>query len=240
MTDFLMGKNTILEILKHKKEIIIEIYTAKAKTDPMILDLMKKVSMKFVSKKTLDNLANSTSHQNILAKIKSRNYFSPKDFIKKNEDKSKSLVLMLDSIFDPQNLGAIIRTSECFSADGIIFSKNRGTDITPVVSKAAMGGTELVNLIKVSNLANALDIFYDAGYSIVAATLEKDSKNLYEIQNFPNKTLLIMGSEGAGIQKLLLKKADYKIFIPMKGKLESLNVSAASAIILSYIRYQAS
>ncbi|NGX52815.1 MAG: 23S rRNA (guanosine-2'-O-)-methyltransferase RlmB [Candidatus Anoxychlamydiales bacterium] len=238
MTDFLMGKNTILEILKHKKEIIIEIYTAKAKTDPMILDLMKKIPVKFVSKKTLDNLANSTSHQGILAKIKPRNYLNPKDFIKKNEDKSKSLVLMLDSIFDPQNLGAIIRTAECFSVDGVIFSKNRGADITPVVSKASMGGSELVNLIKVSNLANAIDIFYEAGYSIVATTLEKDSKDLYEFK-FPDKTLLIMGSEGVGVQKLLLKRAEYKIFIPMQGKLQSLNVSAASAIVLSYIRAQA-
>ncbi|NGX34888.1 MAG: 23S rRNA (guanosine-2'-O-)-methyltransferase RlmB [Candidatus Anoxychlamydiales bacterium] len=238
MTDFLMGKNTVLEIFKHKKDIILEIYTAKDKSDPMILDLMRKIPVKFVSKKTLDNMVKSSSHQNVLAKIKSRNYLNLKDFIKKNEEKSKSLVLMLDSIFDPQNLGAIIRTAECFSVDGVVFSKNRGSDITPVVSKASMGGTELVNLIKVSNLANALEVFYDAGYSIVATTLEKDSKALYDFE-FPKKTLLIMGSEGEGVQKILLKKAEYKIFIPMQGKLQSLNVSAASAIVLSYIRAQA-
>lgn len=239
MTDFIMGKNTVLEVFIHKKDIILEIYTAKSKSDPMILNLMNKIPVKFVSKKTLDNMVKSTSHQNILAKIKSRNYLNAKDFIKKNEDKPKSLVLMLDSIFDPQNLGAIIRTSECFSVDGIIFSKNRGVDITPVVSKASMGGTELVDLIKVSNLAYALDVFYDAGYSIIATSLEKGAMDLYKFK-FPKKTLLIMGSEGEGVQKILLKKAEYKIYIPMKGKLQSLNVSAAAAIILSHIRAQAS
>jgi len=239
MTEILMGKNTILEVFKHKKDTILEIYTAKDKSDPVILDLMKEIDVKFVSKKTLDNMVHSTSHQNFVAKIKSRNYLAPKEFIKKHEEKTENLVLMLDSIFDPQNFGAIIRTAECFSIDGVVFSKNRGSDVTAVVSKAAMGATELVDLIRVSNLSYALDAFYDAGYSIVATTLEKNSKDLYEFE-FPKKTLLIMGSEGEGVQKLLLKKAEYKIFIPMKGKLQSLNVSAATAIVLSYIRSQAS
>jgi len=238
MTDILMGKNTVLEVFKHKKDILLEIYTAKDKSDPVVLDLMKEIDVKFVSKKTLENMVHSTSHQNFVAKIKSRLYFTPKEFIKKNEEKPQNLVLMLDSIFDPQNFGAIIRTAECFSVDGIVFSKNRGTDITSVVTKAAMGGTELVDLIKVSNLSYSLDSFYDAGYSIVATTLEKGSKNLYDFE-FSKKTLLIMGSEGSGVQQILLKKAEYKIFIPMKGKIESLNVSAASAIVLSHIRCQA-
>ncbi len=233
MSDFLMGKNTILEVFKHKKNHILKIYTAKDKSDPLIMKLMKQIPIQFVSKKTLNNMVKSTSHQNIVATIKSRNYLSVKDFIKKNENKTRSLVLMLDSIFDPQNLGAIIRTGECFSVDGIVFSKNKGSGITPVVSKTSMGGSELVDLIRVSNLCYAIDPFYDAGYGIVAASLEKDSKDLYEFE-FPKKTLLIMGSEDMGIQKILLKKAQYLVSIPMKGRLQSLNVSAAAAIFLSF------
>ena len=235
-----MGKNTIIEVLKHKPNIIIQIFTAKDIKDPIILDMQKKqLPIKFVSKKTLNQMVQSESHQNIVAKIKYRNYWNLKDFLKSVESKSRSLVVMLDSIFDPQNLGAILRACECFSVDGVIFSKNRGSDITAVVTKASSGASEMLNLIKVSNLATSLDSFIDNGFSIVATTLEKPSKDLYSYK-FSDKTLIIMGSEGAGVQKILLKKADDKIHIPMSGDLQSLNVSMASAIILSHFRSQAS
>lgn len=239
MSDLIMGKNTIFEVLKHKPNIIAQIFTAKDLKDPHILDLQKNhIPIKFVSKKTLSQMVKSESHQNLVAKIKSRNYWNLKDFLKSIENKKRALVLMLDSIFDPQNFGAILRGAECFSVDGVIFSKNRGSDITVVVTKAAAGASEMLNLIKVSNLANSLDHFIDSGFSIVATTLEKSSKELYSFK-FSDKTLLIMGSEGLGVQKILLKKANSKIHIPMSGNLQSLNVSMASAIILSYFRFGA-
>jgi len=235
-----MGKNTVIEVLKHRPKLIIQIFTAKDSKDPMILDMQKKqLPIKFVSKNSLNQMVKSESHQNIVAKIKYRNYWNLKDFLKSVESNNRSLVVMLDSIFDPQNLGAILRACECFSVDGVIFSKNRGSDITPVVTKAAAGASEMLNLIKVSNLATSLDSFMDNGFSIVATTLEKPSNDLYSYK-FSDKTLLIMGSEGAGVQKILLNKADDKIHIPMSGNLQSLNVSMATAIILSHFRSQAS
>lgn len=237
MNNLIMGKNTISEVLKYKSSALLEIFTSKDTTDPLIQDLKNKnIALKFVSKKTLSSMVKSESHQNIVAKIKDRNYFNLKDFLKKNEDKESSLILMLDNIFDPQNLGTILRSANCFSVDGVIFSKNRGSDITPTVSKAASGATELIDLIKVSNLANSLDLFIDAGFSVISTVLDKNSEDLYKFK-FPKKTVLIMGSEGEGIQKLLLKKSDYKVHIPMSGQLQSLNVSGATAIMLSYVRF---
>jgi len=239
MTNLIMGKNTILEVIAHKAKIILEIFTSKDKSDPIIANIKKKnIAIKFVSKKTLHSMVKSESHQSIVAKIKSRQYWSLKDFLKKYKDKSKSLVLMLDSIYDPQNLGTILRACSCFSVDGVIFSKNRGSDITHVTTKASCGASEFLNLIKVSNLANSLDSFIDEGYSIIATSVDVKSEDLFKFK-FPSKTLLIMGSEGEGIQKLLLKKSNHTIHIPMSGKLESLNVSQATAIILSYIRFGA-
>jgi len=235
--NLIMGKNTISEVLKHNPSSILEVFTSKDKTDPLIQNLKNKnIALRFVSKKALTSMVKSESHQNIIAQIKSRNYLNLKDFLKKTEDKESTLVLMLDNIYDPQNFGTILRTANCFSVDAVIFSKNRGSDITPTVSKAASGATELVDLIKVSNLATSLDLFINAGYSIVSTVLDKNSQDLYKF-SFPYKTVLIMGSEGEGIQKLLLKKSDNKIHIPMSGPLQSLNVSAAAAIILSYYRF---
>jgi len=239
MSDLIIGKNTILEILKYKPLIILEIYTAKDKNDKTIQEIQKNnIPIKFVSKQKLSLMIKSESHQNIIAKIKSRKYFDLKDFLRIEEKKSKSLVIMLDSIFDPQNFGSILRTCECFSVDGVVFSKNRGTNITPIVTKAALGATELVKLIKVSNLANCIDAFIDEGYFCIATTLEEDSKSMLSF-DFPDKMLLIMGSEGEGIQKILLKKANEKIHVPMSGRLQSLNVSNALAALLSYLKFVA-
>jgi len=239
MSDLIMGKNTVLEILKHRPEIILEILTAKNKNDPLIINIKNKnIKINFVDKKHLTAIVKSDSHQNIIAKIKQRKYVQLNDFLSFIDKKSDALVIMLDSIFDPQNLGSILRSAECFSVDGVVFSKNRGSDISSVVTKAASGATELVNLIKVSNLANTLDLFLNKGFSSVASVLDNNSKDLYQFR-FPKKSLLILGSEGRGIQDLLLKKSDYKIHIPITGRLQSFNVSNAASIILAYIRFGA-
>lgn len=238
MSDLIMGKNTILEVLKYKPSIILEIYTSKDTQDPFLQELQqKKLAIKFIPKKNLSSMVESDSHQGIVAKIKSRNYLDVKEFLSQNQTNQKSIILMLDSIFDPQNFGSILRTSECFSVDGVVFSKNRGVDITPSVSKAAAGATELLSLIRVSNLATSIDAFIEGGYTCIATTLDEDSQDMLSY-DFPDKVLLIMGSEGEGIQKLLLKKADVKLHIPMSGRLQSLNVSNASAVLLSYIRFK--
>lgn len=238
MSDLIMGKNTVLEVIKYKKEIILEIYTSKDKNDTLIQEIQnKKIPVKFLPKNAISSMVDSESHQNIIAKIKPRNYFNLKDFLHNERNKPKSIIMMLDSIFDPQNFGSILRTCECFAIDGVIFSKNRGTDITPAVTKTAAGATELLNLIKVSNLANAVDCFIEEGYSCIATTLDEDSVNMLSF-DFPDKMVLIMGSEGEGIQKLILKKSDVKLHIPMNGRLQSLNVSNAAAVLLSYIRFK--
>ncbi|MFA6118905.1 MAG: 23S rRNA (guanosine(2251)-2'-O)-methyltransferase RlmB [Parachlamydiales bacterium] len=237
MSEYIMGKNTIAEVLKYKENHIIEVFTSKERNDPLIQEFLKKnIPIRFVNKSMLTSMVKSESHQNIVAKTKSRNYFDLKEFLNLMDKKSSSVVLMLDSIYDPQNLGSILRSSECFSCDGVVFSKNRGSDITPVVTKAAAGATELLNLIKVSNLATTIDGFIEHGYSILATTLDSDAKDITSFE-FTDKSLIIMGSEGEGIQPILLKKSDYKIHIPMTGKLQSLNVAQATAVILSYMKF---
>jgi 23S rRNA (guanosine2251-2'-O)-methyltransferase len=239
MSDFIMGKKTVLEILRYKPHVILEIYVAKEKDNFIINEIERKnIPIRFISKKNISNLVKSDSHQGLVAKIKSRRYLKPKEFLKIKEKKARSLVVMLDSIFDPQNFGSILRSCECFSVDGVIFSKNRGVDITPTVTKTAVGASELLNLIKVSNLADCIDIFVNEGYFCMATSLEDKAKDIFSL-SFLDKILLIMGSEEKGIQKILLKKADLLVRIPMSGKLQSLNVSNATAIMLSYIRFGA-
>lgn len=234
-----MGRNTLEEVLKHKAEIIIEVYTslssnAGERKDQLIKDLEnKKISIKYLPASHLSSLAGSDSHQGFVAKIKERNFLDLKSFLKKENE--NLFALMLDNISDPHNMGAIFRSAECFGVDVVVYSKNRGSEITPVVSKVSCGATELVPILRISNLAQTAEEFKRNGYELVIAENREDAIALPEFK-FSSKTLLIMGSEGEGVQPLLKKLADKSLKIPLLGKIDSLNVSQATAVILSFMR----
>lgn len=234
---FIMGRNSIHEVLKSHPERIIKVYTSQTKgLDSLYLSLKKKgIKIVQAPKQTLSQMVSSESHQSYVAQIKDTPLIHVKDFLHEAKNQDQSLVIMLDSIFDPQNLGSIIRSCECFKTDLVIYSKNRGCDITPVASKTSAGATELVAISKVSNLAETMQLFQKEGYFAICADVSERSTSLYEF-SFPEKTLLIMGSEGEGIQPLLKKKCDFHISIPMLGQIDSLNVSQATAVFLNAYR----
>ena len=232
----LMGIHALKEVLTHAPEKVLKVYTERVKDagrKSEILDLCQKekIPVSFLSFDGLTNLCSSDSHQSFVAHIKSRQFVSLKDFFETAQDLETSLVLMLDQIFDPQNFGALLRSAECFGASAVVFSKNRGSDITAVTTKSSCGASELLPLIRVSNLAETVSSFQEEGFEVVATVLEPNSLPL-EGFKFAKKTLLIMGSEGEGIQPLICKRADKTIYLPMKGKIQSLNVAQACAIFL--------
>ncbi len=229
---FIMGKNTVKEVIKHKPDIVKTVFVSEnVKRDTADLLRKNNIPIQTVNKKILSSYVKSDSHQGYVAVVKSRNYMDIKEFIEKSYDKEQCFVLIVDSIFDPQNFGSILRTAECFGVDLVVFSKNRGAEITPVVTKAACGATELLNISKVSNLAQTVDLFKKEGFDIAASVLDKKSVDINDFE-YSKKTVLIVGSEGEGVQPLLIKKSDHLIKIPMIGKLQSLNVSQASSVLL--------
>jgi 23S rRNA (guanosine2251-2'-O)-methyltransferase len=233
----IMGKNCISEVLKSTPERLVEVYTSHKSSQDSLYTLLieNNIPVRERSKKELERLVESESHQSYVAAVKEIHQPDLKSFLKKSSDLDSSLVVMLDSIFDPHNLGAIFRAAECFGVDLIVFSKNRGTDVTPVATKTSVGATELVPFSKVSNLAESLKLFKDAGYWVVGAEGTEGAESIYDFQ-FPEKTLLILGSEGKGIQQILSKKSDFHVKIPMAGHIDSVNVSQAAAIFLSHAR----
>lgn len=236
-----IGCNTIEEMVKHSPRRILKIYYVKlnqetqARKIKLLEDLKKlRVPMIACTKLELDRLSDSSSHQGVVAILKKRELFDLEHFIKTNKNK---LVVMLDSINDPHNLGAILRASECFDVGAVIWSKNRGASLSPVVSKVSSSASEFVSIAIVSNLAMAIDKFKAKGYTIIGAQVSEKSHNLFHYK-FPEKSVLIMGSEGEGIRSLLQKKLDDSVFIPMHGKIDSLNVSQAAALCLGIWRSQ--
>lgn len=224
-----IGLRSVHELLEHNPKLALRLYTSKSNELSKFAEKMH-IPVTTVSSDMLTKIADSDSHQGVLVHIKPRVYLSPAEFLKM--DRERSCVLMLDQIFDPQNFGALLRTAECFGVDAVIWSKNRGCELTAAATKTSCGASEILPLIRVSNLATALDVFKEADYEIVASLLEKDAKPAYTF-NFSEKTVLIMGSEGEGIQPLLQKKSDRSIYLPMQGKLQSLNVANAASALLA-------
>ncbi len=211
-----MGKHCIEEVQKHSPNRILKLYSS------------RKGEGEYRSASELSKLVGSDSHQGIVAEVKRREPLPLKTFLAEEH----SFVLMCDSIADPHNFGAILRAAECFGVDAVVYSKNRNVALTPVVSKVSMGASELVPLIEVSNLADTLKKLQDGGFWAVAAEVKEGAQPLGQF-TYPEKTVLILGAEGRGVQPLLSKRADMSVYIPMKGQIDSLNVSQATAVLLA-------
>jgi 23S rRNA (guanosine2251-2'-O)-methyltransferase len=147
-----------------------------------------------------------------------------------------SLVLVLDSIEDPQNLGSLIRTAESCGVQGVLIPKDRAVGLTPTVVKASAGAVAHIPIVRVTNLAQAIDDLKKQGFWVVG-TDAHGGKSLYEMK-FDMNVALVIGSEGKGIRPLLLKKCDFTVSIPMRGKIASLNTAIAGAVILYEILRQ--
>lgn len=235
--NIVIGRNAVIETLKHSPERIEEILYArgvdkKGAEDIFSLIHQSSVPARAVDRDKLAELSGSSSHQGFVANLQPRDYQELKVFLKERKDQEQSLVVLVDSISDPQNFGTILRAAECLGADSVIFSKNRGCDVTPTVTKASVGASELMPLIRVSNLADALGKCKKAGYWAVAAAVGEGAEDLAEF-DFPRKAIVMLGAEGGGLQPLLVQSADFKVAIPMFGSIDSLNVSQATAVLLS-------
>jgi 23S rRNA (guanosine2251-2'-O)-methyltransferase len=232
----IMGLHTVSEVLAHCPEKLIKVFAVRPKGERggglVERCAAAQIPVEWVDPRFLDKITGSDSHQQIAAWIRGRSFFTPASFLERF-DKERAFLFLLDEIFDPHNFGSILRTAECLGASGVIYSKNRGSDITPAVSKASSGASELVPLIRVSNLAQTLPLFQREGFEIVASLADPGASSLYT-HRFAPRTIVILGSEGEGIQPLLRKRADRSVYIPMEGKLSSLNVATAAALFLSH------
>lgn len=231
--EYIFGKNTVDSFIESKN--IIEVFIANNFSDEKLLKKLRqyniKVSVK--DKKFLDKISQNGKHQGILALIKKYEYSTLVDIINSASKKKYPLIVALDGIEDPHNLGAIIRTCEAFSVDGIIILKNKSCQINATVAKVSTGALSNVKVAMVTNLTQTLKELKNNGYWVYAA--EATNSQPYETLDYKSKTVLVVGSEGFGISHLVKQQADFNIKIDMTGKVNSLNVSVATAILISHI-----
>lgn len=198
-----------------------------------LIDLCKKhdIVYKIVDRQQLDQITHNKNHQGVLAYVPPYEYDTLPSLLDELSAKKDPLILILDGIEDPNNFGSLIRTSACLGIDGIIISKNHQVQLTPTVSKVSTGGEEHVPIVQVTNISSSILQLQKNGFWIVAS--DGSSSRSYDDIDYNGKIAIVVGSEGKGISKLVLKNSDFIVKIPMNGKITSLNAAVAGAIILS-------
>jgi len=222
MSEISYGKNAVLALSKAEIE---KVYTNG--NDTKLLNHFKSlgVSVTITNNRELDHMTKSGKHQGVVAFVKEFVYDSLQKLILTGKP-----VVLLDEITDPHNVGAIIRTAACAGGAGVVIPINNSCLITPSVRKVASGGLKDVMVVKTPNLKDAINELKQNGYLIVGSALLNALD--YKTLDYPNKTALIMGSEDKGISPTILKKCDKIVKIPVKGTVDSLNVSVATGILL--------
>lgn len=225
----IIGINPVLEILRSDKTVEkIEVYKGTKKdTIKEILNLASKRNIKiFYTDRRTEN------SQGVVALVSEFDYYVDlADFLGKILSKDKSIVVILDQIQDPRNFGAIIRSAECFGADGIVIQDRNNVKVTETVVKSSTGAIEHVDIVKVTNISDTIDKFKKYGYKVYGA--EADGGNFYYEEDYPDKVCLVLGSEGNGMRKKVKEHCDKVVKIHLKGHINSLNVSVAGGIILA-------
>lgn len=222
---YVFGKNVAEEVIK-KNEKIKKAYIYKDFNDKNLISALQKLKINIVycEKYELDKLANG-NHQGIILSIPDYEYCDPSEMISADD----SLIVILDHIEDPHNLGAIIRTCEAAGVNGIIIPKDRSVLVNSTVMKVSAGALENVKIACVTNLNNTIKYLKDNGFWIVGTDMKGTS---YDKIDYSGKTAIIIGNEGKGMSKLVRESCDFIASIDMRGTINSLNASVATGIVV--------
>lgn len=232
--DLLIGRNAVTEALKSDREIDTLILM-RNNNNPALSRLAsmakeKGAVVKEVDSKKLDFMCGGANHQGVAAYVAAHEYSSVEDILAYAEEKGeKPFIVVCDEIEDPHNLGAIIRTAECAGVHGVIIPKRRSASLNFTVGKTSAGALEYMRVARVSNLASTLDELKEKGCWVYGADMDGTD---YKKTDFSGAVVLVIGSEGKGIGKLIRQKCDAIVSLPMKGNINSLNASVAAGILM--------
>ena len=227
------GKNPLIEAIKSDRIIIREIFIQKGKKSERIdiavsLAHQKDVPVVFVDKKALDRLTGGATHQGIAGKTGKWPSPSLEEMVFHSQ--SVPLLVILDGVMDPHNLGAVIRTSECVGADAVIIPERNAVDVTPAVISASAGAAAHQNICRVKNISETIKKLKKKGIWIVG--IDSGGTAPWTDIDFTVPVAVVLGEEGRGIRRLTRSFCDRMAYLPLKGRVESVNLSVAAGVIL--------
>lgn len=231
MTQYVYGKNVVKQLLNEDKKVY-EVLMVDGLRDKELETAIRehKIPLKVMGKKKMDQLLQASNHQGIAALIDDYKTYELDEILESIPKGKMPLLVMLDGLEDPHNLGAILRTCDCVGVDGVIIGKHRNVKLTPTVAKVSTGAIDTVKVSIVTNLAQTIKYLKKQGYWVVGADLEKSRD--YREGQYDVPLVMVVGSEGFGISSLVKKNCDYCVRLPMEGSVTSLNASVATGIML--------
>ena len=232
--ELIFGRNPIEEAIKVKR--VLKVYISAGFSDRELLQLLSTNAIPKVvkSNEELNALSHGGVHQGIVAEVKPYEYVSLDYLLHECSKEKNPTLVILDGINDPHNMGAVLRNCDIFGVKGVIISKHHQVPLNATVAKTSAGAINYVPVALVGNLNQTIKTLKDNGFWIVSADGSGNTSYLEVKYDFP--TALVIGAEGDGISSLVLKNSDYIVKIPMYGKVNSLNASVASGILLAKIK----
>ncbi len=239
MSEKIVGINPVMEALSSGSPQIEKILIAQGNENRRIREIIDAATWKGIPfqrspRHLLDRLIDrqDPNHQGVIAFIRVFQYSDLSIILKKVQNKKDAppVLLMLDQIQDPRNLGAIIRTANAVEADGVIIPKNNAAEITASVHKASAGSTAFTPISKVTNLAQTIEQLQSVGIWVVGTA--DDAETCYTSADYTVPLCIVLGNEGSGIRRLVKQKCDYLVHLPMLGQISSLNVSVTAGVLL--------
>jgi len=235
-TDLVYGFHAVREALAAGARRFQRILVTKAPGDRRCDEVLRlaraaHVRVDVQPRPALDRLVPDGRHQGVVGVLLAKAYTEPEEIVAYARERGEApLVLLLDDVQDPRNVGAVLRTAEAAGVHGVILPDRRSPGLTPVVAKASAGGVEYLRVARVTNLGRAIQWLQDEKLWVYA--LDPGATQLYTDLDLRGPVALVLGGEGKGVRSGLLEKCDGRVKIPMLGHVSSLNVSAAAAIVL--------
>ncbi|PSJ39290.1 23S rRNA (guanosine(2251)-2'-O)-methyltransferase RlmB [Zobellella taiwanensis] len=234
-SELIFGIHALDAVLESHPEHILEVWLLKGRDDARLQGLQGRlqaagVKVQFAGRQTLDGKADGHQHQGVVARVKAQPALNEADLDALLGSLTAPLLLVLDGVTDPHNLGACLRTADAAGVHGVIVPRDKSAGLTPVARKVACGAAEVVPLFQVTNLSRTLRSLQDKGVWVVGTAGEADH-SLYQAK-LTGPLALVMGAEGKGMRRLTREHCDELVSIPMAGSVSSLNVSVATGICL--------
>src|SRR5216684_2956083 len=232
--NFIYGINAVAEALKARGRAFEWVGVSKERHDlrlQRVVDECRRqgVAVRFLIRPELDRMTGNNAHQGVVAVTSAKRYNDLEDVVAAKRGQH-SLVVVLDGVEDPHNLGAILRTADAAGADGVVIPERRAASVTGTVTKASAGASEHLPIAKVTNIARTVEELKDR--NIWTVGLDERGPQTYDALDYNMDCALVLGAEGKGLHDLVKKKCDFLVSIPMLGKVPSLNVSVAAAVVL--------
>lgn len=230
---YIFGKNPVIEAYRAGKEVD-RLYVLAQSNDNGISQVLREAKkhntpVKFISRERLDEISENANHQGVIALIAAYEYAEVDDILRKAQEKNEPpFVIVLDDITDPHNFGAILRTANLAGAHGIIIPKDGACPLNATVAKTSAGAVNYTPVARVTNMARTIDDLKKKGLWFAAAVM--DAPSMYET-DLTGPIGLVVGNEGKGVGRLIREHCDMSVSIPMRGDIDSLNVSVATGVL---------